>query len=633
MSTKFLVNYQGGVCFISGGAGILNVVDISVTSEPKVLHQQQLPGSVLDVDVCGDYVAIALEGTPLPPGRTDVYPVYQGNGETMLPLHGFTVGSTRPDSLKFTHDCRTLVVLDEGWPGEDHTGVFQDPGGAAIILEFSYTNLGSVHIVLRVADFRRFDEMASLYQSRGVRWLLGGSTATVAPDDDHVTTFNFSQTLEPEYVTFNQDDSKAYISLQDNNAIAVLDMRTATFEDLYPLGSKDWNLSSIDTSDQDGGINLRKWPIYGLRMPDAIKHFTHNGRGYIATANEGVTTSIAVNGTEYSDALRGQDIVANGLLSDNVSSSLRDALMDPAQLGDVVFALFFFSKLFILSRGCISYIFSTLQMIYSFFPQKYSDTVSSGKHVTSSSNFSILHSVPGCVTFSITDGLDPGDPRKVRELHAFGGRGVSVFDAEDLSLVWDSGDDFERIGARVHPDVFNSQFKNENMEETPEDSFDEASCSKGPEPQALTVGRMGDQTVIFVGNEKTSDIFLYSLRDAEAVVPRFESVYRGGRTDLVWAEAYRLREVGDITPEDLIFVPSDRSPNGRPLLLVGGTVSGTVSVYEVADSDQTSTAVSPFTKLPCHSEAGCVPVELSTNVLHREPLAWSMAMIIITDIE
>ncbi|KAI8511417.1 hypothetical protein Bbelb_105170 [Branchiostoma belcheri] len=512
------------VVYAAGGAGILNVVDISVTSEPKVLHQQQLPGGVLDVDVCGDYVAIALEGTPLPPGRTDVYPVYQGNGEPMQPMHGVKVGSTRPDSLKFTHDCRTLVVLDEGWPGEDHTGVFQDPGGAAIILEFSYTNLGSVHIVLRRADFRR----ASLYQSRGVRWLLGGSTATVAPDDDHVTTFNFSQTLEPEYVTFNQGDSKAYISLQDNNAVAVLDMRTATIEDLYPLGSKDWNLSSIDTSDQDGGINLRNWPIYGLRMPDAIKHFTHNGRGYIATANEGVTTSISVNGTEYSDALRGQDIIANGLLSDNVSSSLRDALMDPAQLG--------------------------------------------------------------CVTFSITDGLDPGDPRKVRELHAFGGRGVSVFDAEDLSLVWDSGDDFERIGARVHPDIFNSQFNNENMEETPKDSFDEASCSKGPEPQALTVGRIGNQTVIFVGNEKTSDIFLYSLRDGEVVVPKFESVYRGGRTDLVWAEAYRLRKVGDITLEDLIFVPSDRSPTGRPLLLVGGTVSGTVSVYEVVDSGQTSTA-------------------------------------------
>ncbi|XP_066284593.1 mesenchyme-specific cell surface glycoprotein-like [Branchiostoma lanceolatum] len=459
--------------------------------------------------------------------RTLVYPVYQGNGENMRPVHSFEV-SSRPDSLKFTHDCRTLVVLDEGWPGEDVTGVYQDPGGAAVIIDFDSTDLGSASTLVRTADFRRFDEMASLYQSRGVRWLLGGSTANVAPDDDHVTTFNFSQSLEPEYVTFNQDDSRAYISLQDNNAIAVLDMRTATFEDIYPLGSKDWNLSSMDTSDQDGGVNLRKWPIYGLRMPDAIKHFTHNGRGYVATANEGVTTSMAINGTEYSDAMRGQDIVANGLLSDNVSSSMRDALMDPAQLG--------------------------------------------------------------CLIFSITDGLDPSDPHKVRELHTFGGRGVSVFDAEDLSLVWDSGDDFERVGAEAHPAVFNSQFKNENMGETPADSFDRASCSKGPEPQALTVGRIGDQTVIFVGNEKTSDIFIYSLRDGETFVPKLESVYRGGRTNLTWAEAYRAREVGDITPEDLIFIPSDRSPNGRPLLLVDGTVSGTVSVYEVVDTSETSTA-------------------------------------------
>ncbi|XP_078595906.1 mesenchyme-specific cell surface glycoprotein-like [Branchiostoma floridae x Branchiostoma japonicum] len=513
--------------YAAGGAGILNVVDISVPSEPKVLHQQDLPGGALDIDLCGDYVAIALERTLIQPSRTLVYPVYRGNGENMEPVHSFEV-SSRPDSLKFSHDCRTLVVLDEGWPSEDVTGVFQDPGGAAVIIDFNSTDLSSASPVVRTADFRRFDEMVSQYQFRGVRWLLGGSTATVAPDDDHVTTFNFSQTLEPEYVTFSQDDSKAYISLQDNNAMAVLDMRTATFDDIYPLGSKDWNLSGIDTSDQDGGINLRKWPIYGLRMPDAIKYFTHDGRGYIATANEGVTTSITVNGRNYSDAMRGQDIVANGLLSDGVSSNLRDALMDPAQLG--------------------------------------------------------------CLTISITDGLDPSDPRKVRELHTFGGRGASIFDAEDLSLVWDSGDDFERVGAQVHPAVFNSKFNGENMDETPEDSFDRSSCAKGSEPQALTIGRIGDQTVIFVGNERTSEVVMYSLRDGEAFVPKLESVYRGGRTDLSWTEAYQARDVGDIDPEDIKFIPSDHSPNGRPLLLVDGTVSGTVSVYEVVDNSETSAA-------------------------------------------
>eukprot|EP00058_Branchiostoma_floridae_P014179 XP_002599667.1 hypothetical protein BRAFLDRAFT_119372 [Branchiostoma floridae] len=205
--------------------------------------------------------------------------------------------------------------------------------------------------------------------------------------------------------------------------------------------------------------------------------------------------------------------------------------------------------------------------------------------------------VTGCLTFSITDGLDPSDPHKVRELHTFGGRGASIFAAEDLSLVWDSGDDFERVGAQVHPAVFNSKFNGENMDETPEDSFDKSSCVKGSEPQALTVGRIGDQTVIFVGNERTSEVVMYSLRDGEAFVPKLESVYRGGRTDLTWTEAYQARDVGDIDPEDIKFIPSDRSPNGRPLLLVDGTVSGTVSVYEVMDNSETSAACC-FTSTP-----------------------------------
>ena len=77
--------------------------------------------------------------------------------------------------------------------------------------------------------------------------------------------------------------------MQENNAIAILDIATATITQIIPLGVKDYSLpgNGIDASDQDGGINIQNWPIFGLYQPDAIASFSINGQAYYITANEG----------------------------------------------------------------------------------------------------------------------------------------------------------------------------------------------------------------------------------------------------------------------------------------------------------------------------------------------------------
>ena len=39
--------------------------------------------------------------------------------------------------------------------------------------------------------------------------------------------------------------------------------------------------------------------------------------------------------------------------------------------------------------------------------------------------------------------------------------------------------------------------------------------------------------------------------------------------------------VGDLGPEDIVFVPATVSPSGEPLLLVSNEVSGTLAVFSV----------------------------------------------------
>ncbi|XP_078679646.1 mesenchyme-specific cell surface glycoprotein-like [Branchiostoma floridae x Branchiostoma belcheri] len=523
---KFSYDFQNYLVYAAGKAGILNVIDISAPSTPRVLHRQKLPGQEIGMDMCGAHLAVTLTGESLvDTGKVLVYRTYSDGQTSMDLVHDIPVGS-RPDSVKFTKDCRRLVVGNEAPAGEDASGNFVDPEGTVMLIDFGSEDIGSVITPdVRTADFRKFDALGDFYESSGVRWLLKGLAASSN------FTSNFYRTLEPEYITLNEDESKAYICLQTNNAIAVLDMTTATFDDIYPLGTKYWGESTLDASDDDGGIRFQNWPIYGLRQPDAISYFVHGNTGYIVTADEGSPTKASFGGSGarvwYDEQLKGKEVYELDLLSSSFSNErLKEAINDNSELG--------------------------------------------------------------CLRFSSVDGLDPAEPSKLSRLHTFGGRGVSIFRAEDLSLVWDSGDDLERMEAKFYPEIFNSRYK--YLDERPTDQFDDRSCKRGPEPQSLSVGHLGKKTILFIAAEKTGSIFIYSLDAGEEIRPTFQSVYWGGRADLTWGEAYRTRQVGDTDVEDMRFVPGDKSPNGKPLLLVAGTSSGTVSVYEVMESEITADA-------------------------------------------
>lgn len=99
----------------------------------------------------------------------------------------------------------------------------------------------------------------------------------------------FSVNAEPEYSVVDGDDEYAYVTLQENNAIAVLDIEKKKIIRLYAMGTIDYSESPLDVSDKDGEINIATWPnLYGLRMPDGIDYVSIDGTEYILTANEGV---------------------------------------------------------------------------------------------------------------------------------------------------------------------------------------------------------------------------------------------------------------------------------------------------------------------------------------------------------
>jgi predicted extracellular nuclease len=153
------------------------------------------------------------------------------------------------------------------------------------------------------------------------------------------------------------------------------------------------------------------------------------------------------------------------------------------------------------------------------------------------------------------------------QLYSYGARSFSIWNAQG-NLVYDSGDDFERITAELIPTEFNSN-NDENG------SFDSRSDDKGPEPEGVTTGVIAGRTYAFVGLERVGGIMVYDVTTPTA--PTFVQ-YLNNRDFSGDAEA---GTAGDLGPEGLIFISGEDSPNGAPLLVVANEVSGTTTVYEI----------------------------------------------------
>lgn len=172
----------------------------------------------------------------------------------------------------------------------------------------------------------------------------------------------------------------------------------------------------------------------------------------------------------------------------------------------------------------------------------------------------------GRLNITTTAGDDDGDGDFDR-LFSYGARSFSIYDTTGRQ-VFDSGSDFEQITAMLDPDNFNST-NDEN------DSFDNRSDDKGPEPEALTLGTIGDNTYAFIGAERVGGIFVYDITDPR--LPIFES-YTNSRD---FSGDPELGTAGDLAPEGLVFIPAADSPTGEALLIAAHEVSGTTAIYRV----------------------------------------------------
>ena len=243
--------------------GVL-VYDIADAKNPKkitTIDISKYGGNVNSVAVCNGNVAMAIENT----NRQENGFIVVYDAKTLQETEQYIAGAL-PDMVAYSPNGNYIISANEGEPSNDYS---IDPNGSVTIVDVKSNSVTTF-------GFESFESEIKALQEKGLRSF--GKNAT------------FSKDAEPEYVTVSKDGTKAWITLQENNAIAEIDVVNATVNNVYPLGVKDFSLqeNTLDVSDQDGKIQLKTWEnLKGFYLPDAIASVEIKDETYIITANEG----------------------------------------------------------------------------------------------------------------------------------------------------------------------------------------------------------------------------------------------------------------------------------------------------------------------------------------------------------
>jgi secreted PhoX family phosphatase len=248
-----------GKMFITNGAN--NRIDVAkinsdktVTAETNISLASYGDG-INSVAIYGSTLAVASE-TDDSKGNV----VFFNTDGTHL--HTVEVGFL-PDMVTFNEDGTQLLVANEGEPNSDYS---VDPKGSIGIItvsDYSYTDLTFDNITVP-------DEVV------------------LKPNTDA------SVDLEPEYITVSSD--KAFVTLQENNALAIVNLTDKTIESVVSLGFKDYSTQNKIDIEENEEIEFKNFPnLYGMYQPDSIASYVAGDeKTYLVTANEG-------DGREYGD--------------------------------------------------------------------------------------------------------------------------------------------------------------------------------------------------------------------------------------------------------------------------------------------------------------------------------------------
>lgn len=265
--------------FAIGGSSLYEI-DLSSPEDPKLLSKIDLPLKASSITSHNNSMAISFPGE----GKESLIHLYTFSDSLVLNRELKTCSNL--DMITFTPNGEFIVGACEGTPRDDFK---IDPEGGILLLSMKSLN--------NSPEILRFNHLDSLK-------LLANGVRKSGPS-------SFFASLEPEYVTISEDSKKAWVSLQENNAMAKVDLKKKEITDIFPLGALDHRLpeNAIVISSKKE-IKRKPLPVLGLRQPDGIAYYSFGDNPYILTANEGADMDYSVwkDGVKWEKRLEGEKL-------------------------------------------------------------------------------------------------------------------------------------------------------------------------------------------------------------------------------------------------------------------------------------------------------------------------------------
>ncbi|WP_232849825.1 choice-of-anchor I family protein [Bowmanella yangjiangensis] len=477
-----------------------------------------LLGEANSIAIYDDILAIAVAGKEKTATGAVLFYTLDGTGQGSF-IKAVAAGAL-PDMLTFTPDGSKLLVANEGEPDTDYN---LDPEGSISVISMTggtpadladeinlSTDMTFSSDLLSAEDYDTDAKRRSLLSASGVKF-AGPLGTTVA------------QNLEPEYIAVAADSKTAYVSLQEANAIGILDLTKMSIE-VKALGLKDWGLYGIDFTNEDEVASFRTLPnVYGMYQPDSIATYRWNGATFILSANEGDSR----DWDAYSEDIRVKDIVDPDEFNLTFSTALQ-ALYDETGGKDGLGRL----------------------------------------KVTSAR-------------------LDPNNDGVVEKLYAYGARSFSIWDQNINLVFDSGDDfgriSAAVLGNNFNSAHTENKGDNRSDDKGGEPEAIDVGEIEGRTYAFIGQERSGDLFVYDVTNPfQAAFVAHYNNRNFD-VDFELDDDLDNPCDEGEGMDCSEVPNAGDLGPESIKFISAEHSPNGNPLLLIGNEVSGSVTVYQVTE--------------------------------------------------
>lgn len=246
---------EAKMLFVVGEGNAMEIIDLTDAKLPVRKSTFPLEGEATSVTSYDNLIAASLLAKPdWDIGSVELMKLESGSVRKIVSVKT----CYHPDMLTFTPDGKKILVACEGEQGDSKV----DLTGAVGIIDLQ----------------------------KG----LDKPEVSVIPFED--------PSIEPEYITVSKDSKIAWVSLQENNALARVNIDGKSIDAIYDLGYVDHSKPgfALDAV-KDKKIKIVNENMWGLRQPDGIKSFEVDGKHFVLTANEGA----AVDNMESVYGLKG----------------------------------------------------------------------------------------------------------------------------------------------------------------------------------------------------------------------------------------------------------------------------------------------------------------------------------------